>query len=309
MPDIKQSVLELIGDTPLVALNRMVAVRGLDISLLGKLESTNPGGSVKDRIAYAMLQDAGERGLIGEGSVIIEPTSGNTGVGLAVAAAVLGYRVILTMPETMSVERRLLFQAYGAEVVLTEGALGMRGAIEKAEALAKETPNSFIPGQFTNAANPSVHRRTTGPELYCQTGGQLDILVAGVGSGGTITGAGEYLKSRLPHLQVVAVEPKDSPVLSAGRSGMHPLQGLGAGFVPKVLNTGIYDEIFLVSGEDAFAAGRELARREGLLCGISSGAAVYAALTIGARPENRGKVIAAILPDTGERYLSSNLFA
>ena len=309
MPEITQSMLELIGNTPLVCLSRMTLAYGVDATVLGKLESYNPGGSVKDRIAYAMIMDAEERGLIGKGSVIIEPTSGNTGIGIAAVAAVLGYRVIITMPETMSVERRMLFAAYGAELVLTPGALGMRGAIEKAEELSKEIPNSFIPGQFTNAANPAAHRRTTGPEIYCQTGGQADIFIAGVGTGGTLTGAGEYLKSRIPNLHIVAVEPKDSPVLSEGRSSSHSLQGLGAGFVPKVLNTGIYNEIFQVSGEDAFATARELAKREGLLCGISSGAALYAALQVGKRSENRGKVIVVVLPDTGERYLSSGLFS
>ncbi len=308
MPDIKQSILELIGDTPLVALSRIARAHHVDAAILGKVEFFNPAGSVKDRVAYAMLQDAEERGLIGEGSVIIEPTSGNTGIGLAAVAAVLGYRVILTMPENRSLERRTLLAAYGAELVLTPGPLGMQGAIDKAQELAREIPNSFIPGQFTNVANPSMHRRTTGPEIYCQTGGEVDILVAGVGTGGTLTGAGEYLKGRIPHLQVIAVEPKESPVLSGGKNRPHNLQGLGAGFVPKVLNTGIYDEIFPVSGEDAFAAGRELAKREGLLCGISSGAALYAALQVGKRKENRGKVIVVVLPDTGERYLSSGMF-
>ena len=308
MPDIKQSILELIGDTPLVALTRIAQAHRVDAAILGKVEFFNPAGSVKDRIAYAMLQDAAEKGLIREGSVIIEPTSGNTGIGLAAVAAVLGFRVILTMPENCSLERRALLAAYGAELVLTPGDLGMQGAIDKANELASEIPNSFIPSQFNNVVNPSVHRRTTGPEIYCQTGGEMDILVAGVGTGGTVTGAGEYLKGRIPHLQVVAVEPKDSPVLSGGKNGPHNLQGLGAGFVPKVLNAGIYDEIFPVSGEDAFAAGQELAKREGLLCGISSGAALYAALQVGKRPENRGKVIVVILPDTGERYLSSGMF-
>ena len=276
---------------------------------MAKLEYFNPAGSVKDRIAKSMIEDAEQKGLLKPGSVIIEPTSGNTGIGLASVAAARGYRIILTMPETMSVERRNLLKAYGAELVLTEGARGMRGAIEKAQELAKEIPGAFIPGQFTNPANPAVHKATTGPEIWEDTDGKVDIFVAGVGTGGTITGTGEYLKSKNPEIKVIAVEPADSPVLSEGRSGSHRIQGIGAGFVPEVLNTLVYDEIIKVKNEDAFAAGREVSRTDGLLVGISSGAALWAATELALRPENAGKVIVAILPDTGERYLSTPLFS
>ncbi len=309
MSEIKESFVELIGNTPMVALNRITKKHASNAVLLGKLEYCNPAGSVKDRVACAMIEDAEERGLIRPGDVLIEPTSGNTGIGLAAVAAAKGYRVVLTMPETMSIERRNLLKAYGAELVLTEGALGMKGAIDKAEELARETPGSFIPGQFTNPANPAMHKRTTGPEIYRQTDGRVDFFVAGVGTGGTLTGVGEYLKSRNPAVRIVAVEPKDSPVLSEGKSGAHNIQGIGAGFVPAVLNTGVYDEIIPVESEDAFAVGCEMARSEGLLVGISAGAAVWAALQIGARPENAGKTIVALLPDTGERYLSSPMFS
>lgn len=309
MSEIKESFVELIGNTPMVALNRIAKKHASNAVLLGKLEYYNPAGSVKDRVACAMIEDAEERGLIRPGDVLIEPTSGNTGIGLAAVAAAKGYRVVLTMPETMSIERRNLLKAYGAQLVLTEGALGMKGAIDKAEELARETPGSFIPGQFTNPANPAMHKRTTGPEIYRQTDGRVDFFVAGVGTGGTLTGVGEYLKSRNPAVRIVAVEPKDSPVLSEGKSGAHNIQGIGAGFVPAVLNTGVYDEIIPVKSEDAFAVGREMVRSEGLLVGISAGAAVWAALQIGARPENAGKTIVALLPDTGERYLSSLMFS
>lgn len=309
MSEIKESFVELIGNTPMVALNRIAKKHASNAVLLGKLEYYNPAGSVKDRVACAMIEDAEERGLIRPGDVLIEPTSGNTGIGLAAVAAAKGYRVVLTMPETMSIERRNLLKAYGAQLVLTEGALGMKGAIDKAEELARETPGSFIPGQFTNPANPAMHKRTTGPEIYRQTDGRVDFFVAGVGTGGTLTGVGEYLKSRNPAVRIVAVEPKDSPVLSEGKSGAHNIQGIGAGFVPAVLNTGVYDEIIPVKSEDAFAVGREMVRSEGLLVGISAGAAVWAALQIGARPENAGKTIVALLPDTGERYLSSPMFS
>ena len=309
MSKIYKSLTELIGKTPLLELSNYEMKHGLKATILGKLEYFNPAGSVKDRIAKAMIEDAEKRGLLKPGSVIIEPTSGNTGIGLASVAAARGYRVILTMPETMSVERRQLLKAYGAEIVLTEGAKGMKGAIDKAEALAKETPNAFIPGQFVNPSNPAAHRATTGPEIWEDTDGRVDIFVAGVGTGGTVTGAGEYLKSKNPGIRVVAMEPADSPVLSEGRSGPHKIQGIGAGFKPEVLNTNIFDEIIMVKNEDAFATSREIARTEGLLVGISSGAAVWAAAELAKRSENAGKTIAVILPDTGERYLSTGIFA
>ena len=309
MADIKKSFTELIGGTPMIELARLAEKMGLRSRVVAKLEYFNPAGSVKDRIAAAMIEDAEKRGLLRPGSVIIEPTSDNTGIGLAAVAASKGYRVILTMPETMSVERRKLLAAYGAELVLTDGSRGMSGAIEKAEELAKAIPGAFIPGQFDNPANPEIHRKTTGPEIWRQTDGEVDVLVAGVGTGGTITGAGGYLKSQKPSVKVVAVEPADSPVLSGGKSGPHKIQGIGAGFVPSVLNTSIYDEIITVAAEDAFATARELARNEGVLVGISSGAALWAALVIAKRPESEGKMIVAILPDTGERYLSTPLFS
>lgn len=309
MSRIYKSLTELVGKTPLLELTNYEKKHALKATVLGKLEYFNPAGSVKDRIAKAMVEDAEEKGLLQPGSVIIEPTSGNTGIGLACVAAAHGYRVILTMPETMSVERRNLLKAYGAELVLTEGAKGMSGAIAKAEELAKEIPNAFLPGQFTNPANPAAHRATTGPEIWKDTDGTVDIFVAGVGTGGTITGVGEYLKSKNPGVQVVAVEPDSSPVLSEGRAGAHGIQGIGAGFVPKVLNTGVYDEIIRVKNEDAYATGRELSRAEGLLVGISAGAAVWAATQLAKRRENAGKVIVALLPDTGERYLSTPLFS
>jgi cysteine synthase A len=309
MARIYRSLTELIGNTPLLELTNYEKKHDLKAKVIAKLEYYNPAGSVKDRIALAMIDDAEKRGLINEATVIIEPTSGNTGIGLASVAAARGYRIILTMPETMSIERRNLLKAYGAELVLTEGSKGMRGAIEKAQQLAKEIPNSFIPGQFDNPANPEIHRRTTGPEIWNDTDGKVDIFVAGIGTGGTITGAGEYLKSKNPNIHIVAVEPAGSPVLSKGTPGSHKIQGIGAGFVPKVLNTKIYDEIITVENEDAFATGRELARTEGLLTGISSGAALWAATQVAKRPENAGKNIVVILPDTGERYLSTPLFA
>ena len=302
-------ITDLIGHTPLLELNNYARNNQLEAKLLAKLEYFNPAGSVKDRIAKAMLDDAEEKGLLKPGTVIIEPTSGNTGIGLASVAAARGYRIILTMPETMSVERRKLLAAYGAELVLTEGAKGMKGAIAKAQELAAATPNSFIPGQFVNPANPAIHRATTGPEIWADTDGQVDIFVAGVGTGGTVTGVGEYLKSQNPNVKIVAVEPAGSPALSKGVSGAHKIQGIGAGFVPDTLNTGVYDEIITVENEDAFATGRAIARQEGVLVGISSGAAVFAATRLARRPENRGKVIVALLPDTGERYLSTPMFA
>jgi cysteine synthase A len=309
MAKIFKNVAELIGKTPLLHLVNYEKKHGLKATLIGKLEYYNPAGSVKDRIAKSMIEDAENRGVLKPDTVIIEPTSGNTGIALAAIAAARGYRVILTMPETMSIERRNLLKAYGAELVLTEGSKGMSGAIAKAEELAKEIPNSFIPGQFDNPANPEIHRKTTGPEIWEDTDGAVDILVAGIGTGGTITGSGEYLKSRKPGIKVVAVEPDTSPVLSGGNPGPHKIQGIGAGFVPRVLNTGIYDEIVRVQNEDAFAASRQLARTEGLLVGISSGAALWAATEAAKRPENADKVIVVILPDTGERYLSTSLFA
>ena len=310
MADIKQSALELIGNTPILQLNRYSEKAGIkDVTLLAKLEYLNPAGSVKDRIALAMIEDAEKKGKLKPGATIIEPTSGNTGIGLASVAASRGYKVILTMPETMSVERRNLLKAYGAELVLTEGAKGMPGAIAKAKELAEQTPNSYIPSQFTNPANPAVHLKTTGPEIWADTDGKVDIFVAGVGTGGTLSGVGAYLKSQNPNVKVVAVEPATSPVLSGGKAGPHKIQGIGAGFVPDTLNTDIYDEILPVQNEDAFATGRALARSEGILVGISSGAAVFAAAQLAKRPENAGKVIVALLPDTGERYLSTPMFA
>ena len=303
------TITDLIGSTPLLKLNRFAAAENLGAEVYAKLEHFNPAGSVKDRIAYAMITDAEKNGALKPGSVIIEPTSGNAGIGLAAVAAARGYRIIIVMPETMSVERRQLMKAYGAELVLTEGAKGMKGAIAKAQELAAQTPDSFIPGQFTNPANPSAHRATTGPEIWNDTDGTVDIFVAGVGTGGTLTGVGEYLKSQNPNVKVVAVEPAGSPVLSKGVAGAHKIQGIGAGFVPDTLNTKIYDEIITVENEDAFATGRELARKEGLLVGISSGAAVWAAAQLAKRPENQGKRIVVLLPDTGDRYLSTPMFA
>lgn len=309
MSKIYTSADQLIGKTPLLELTNLEKSLGLKAKVLAKLEYFNPAGSVKDRIAKAMIDDAENAGKLGPGSVIIEPTSGNTGIGLAAVAAARGYRIIIVMPETMSVERRQLMKAYGAELVLTEGAKGMKGAIAKAEELANEIPNSFLPGQFVNPANPKAHRETTGPEIYSDTDGAVDIFVAGVGTGGTITGVGEYLKSQNPKIKVVAVEPADSPVLSAGSAGPHKIQGIGAGFVPDVLNTGIYDEIIPVSNEDAFATGRLIGKNEGVLVGISSGAAAWAAAELAKRPGNEGKTIVVLFPDTGDRYLSTPLFA
>ena len=303
------TIPDLIGSTPLLKLNRFAAAESLGAEVYAKLEYFNPAGSVKDRIAYAMITDAEKSGALKPGSVIIEPTSGNTGIGLAAVAAARGYRIIIVMPETMSVERRQLMKAYGAELVLTEGAKGMKGAIAKAQELAAQTPDSFIPGQFTNPANPSAHRATTGPEIWNDTDGTVDIFVAGVGTGGTLTGVGDYLKSQNSNVKVVAVEPAGSPVLSKGVAGAHKIQGIGAGFVPDTLNTKVYDEIITVENEDAFATGRELARKEGLLVGISSGAAVWAAAQLAKRPENQGKRIVVLLPDTGDRYLSTPMFA
>ena len=302
-------ITDLIGGTPLLKLTNYITEKELGATIYGKLEYFNPAGSVKDRIAKAMIDEAEAKGTLKAGSVIIEPTSGNTGIGLAAVAASRGYKIIITMPETMSVERRNLLKAYGAELVLTEGAKGMKGAIAKAQELAAETPNSFIPSQFTNTANPAAHRSTTGPEIWEDTDGKVDIFVAGVGTGGTVSGVGEYLKSKNPNVKVVAVEPAGSPVLSKGTPGPHKIQGIGAGFVPETLNTGIYDQIITVENEDAFETGRTLARREGLLVGISSGAAVFAATELAKRPENQGKIIVALLPDTGERYLSTPMFA
>ena len=308
MSKIFKGAVALIGNTPLVEVTRLEETLDLKATLLVKLEYFNPAGSVKDRIAKAMIEDAEQKGLLKPGSVIIEPTSGNTGIGLAAIAAAKGYRIILTMPETMSVERRNILKAYGAELVLTEGAKGMKGAIAKAEELAAETPNSFIPGQFVNPANPAIHRATTGPEIWKDTDGAVDVFVAGVGTGGTVTGVGEFLKAQKPAVKVVAVEPASSPVLSQGQAGPHKIQGIGAGFVPDVLNTAVYDEVLTVANEDAFAAAKQLARVEGISVGISSGAALSAAVALARRPENEGKVIVALLPDSGDRYYSTPLF-
>lgn len=309
MAKIAKNLTDLIGRTPLLELGKFSEVNEVKARIVGKLEYFNPAGSVKDRIAKAMIDDAEDKGILKPGATIIEPTSGNTGIGLASVAAARGYKIILTMPETMSVERRNLLKAYGAELVLTEGAKGMNGAIAKAEELAKETPGSFIPGQFVNEANPEVHRKTTGPEIWEDTDGKVDIFVAGIGTGGTITGVGEYLKSQNPDVKIIAVEPSASPVLSKGTPGPHKIQGIGAGFVPKILNTEVYDEIITVDNEAAFATGRQIAKTEGLLVGISSGAAAWAATQLAKRPENEGKTIVVLLPDTGERYLSTPLFA
>ena len=309
MSNIYTSADQLIGNTPLLELTHLEEAYGLKAAILAKLEYLNPAGSVKDRIAKAMIDDAEQKGLLKKGSGIIEPTSGNTGIGLASVAAARGYRIIIVMPETMSVERRQLMKAYGAELVLTEGAKGMKGAIAKADELAASIPGSFIPGQFVNPANPKAHFETTGPEIYADTDGKVDIFVAGVGTGGTITGVGEYLKSKKPEVKVVAVEPATSPVLSKGTAGAHKIQGIGAGFVPKVLDTGVYDEIIPVANEDAFAVGKQIGKAEGVLVGISSGAAAWAAIELAKRPENEGKTIVVLLPDTGDRYLSTPLFA
>jgi cysteine synthase A len=308
MTNIRTNALELIGNTPLMELTHLEKEYDLKARLLGKLEYLNATGSIKDRIARSMIEDAEARGILKEGSVIIEPTSGNTGIGLAAIAAAKGYRIILTMPETMSVERRNILKAYGAELVLTEGAKGMKGAIAKAEELAAEIPGSFIPGQFVNPANPAVHKATTGPEIWKDTDGNVDFFIAGVGTGGTVTGVGEYLKEQNPNVRVVAVEPADSPVLSEGKAGPHKIQGIGAGFVPDVLNTKVYDEVFRAAAADSFAAAKLLARKEGISVGISSGAALHAAITLAKRPENKGKVIVALLPDSGDRYYSTPLF-
>ncbi|MFR3324980.1 MAG: cysteine synthase A [Oscillospiraceae bacterium] len=309
MANIYTSADQLIGKTPLLELTHIEKALGLKAKVLAKLEYLNPAGSVKDRVAKAMIDDAEEKGLLKSGSVIIEPTSGNTGIGLAAVAAARGYRIIIVMPDTMSVERRQLMKAYGAELVLSEGAKGMKGAIAKADELAASIPDSFIPGQFVNPANPKAHFETTGPEIYADTDGEVDIFVAGVGTGGTITGVGEYLKSKKPEVKVVAVEPATSPVLSKGTAGAHKIQGIGAGFVPKVLDTGVYDEIIPVANEDAFAVGKQIGKAEGVLVGISSGAAAWAAIELAKRPENEGKTIVVLLPDTGDRYLSTPLFA
>ena len=308
MSKIYKGTLGLIGNTPLVEVANIEKELGLEATILVKLEYFNPAGSVKDRIAKAMIEDAEAKGLLKEGSVIIEPTSGNTGIGLAAIAAAKGYRIILTMPETMSVERRNILKAYGAELVLTDGAKGMKGAIAKAEELVKEIPGAFIPGQFVNPANPAIHKATTGPEIWNDTDGKVDIFIAGVGTGGTVTGTGEYLKEKNPAVRVVALEPKDSPVLSEGRAGAHKIQGIGAGFVPDVLNTGVYDEVFTAPNEKAFETAKLLARKEGISVGISSGAALYGAIELAKRPENKGKVIVALLPDSGDRYYSTPLF-
>lgn len=308
MGKIYKNAAELVGNTPLLEVGNIEKDLGLEAKILVKLEYFNPAGSAKDRIALSMIEDAEEKGILKPGAVIIEPTSGNTGIGLASLAAIKGYRVILTMPETMSVERRNILKAYGAEIVLTDGTKGMNGAIAKANELATEYENSFIPGQFENPANPAIHRKTTGPEIWRDTDGQVDIFVAGVGTGGTITGVGEYLKSQNPDVKVVAVEPATSPVLSQGKSGPHKIQGIGAGFVPDILNTKIYDEVIAVENEDAFATAKELAKTEGVLTGISSGAALYAAIQLAKRPENKGKNIVALLPDSGDRYYSTPLF-
>jgi cysteine synthase A len=308
MSNIYKGTIGLIGNTPLVEVVNIEKELGLEATVLVKLEYFNPAGSVKDRIAKAMIEDAEEKGLLKEGSVIIEPTSGNTGIGLASIAAAKGYRVILTMPETMSVERRNILKAYGAEIVLTEGSKGMKGAIEKAGELARDIPGSFVPGQFVNPANPAAHRATTGPEIWRDTDGKVDIFIAGVGTGGTLTGTGEYLKEMNPDIKVVALEPEDSPVLSEGRSGAHTIQGIGAGFVPEILNTGIYDEIFTAPGKASFDTAKLLAKKEGISVGISSGAALYGAIQLAKRPENKGKVIVALLPDSGDRYYSTALF-
>ncbi len=309
MSNIYSRADQLIGKTPLLELTHIEREIGLEARILAKLEYFNPAGSVKDRIAKAMIDDAEQKGLLKPGSGIIEPTSGNTGLGLASVAAARGYRILIVMPETMSIERRQLMRAYGAELVLTEGALGMKGAIAKADELAREIPDSFIPGQFVNPANPAVHKATTGPELWADTDGTIDLFVSGVGTGGTITGVGEYLKSQNPSVRIVAVEPAASPVLSKGTAGSHKIQGIGAGFVPAVLDTNVYDEIIAVENDDAFATGRQIGRAEGILVGISSGAAVWAAIQLARRPENKGKTIVALLPDTGDRYLSTPLFA
>ena len=308
MANIYKGVLGLVGNTPLVEVTNIEKDLGLEATILVKLEYFNPAGSVKDRIAKAMIEDAEDKGLLKEGSVIIEPTSGNTGIGLASIAAVKGYRIILTMPETMSVERRSILRSYGAEIVLTEGSKGMKGAIEKAKQLQEEIPDSFIPGQFDNPANPAIHKATTGPEIWKDTDGNVDIFIAGVGTGGTVTGTGEYLKEQNPNVKVIALEPSDSPVLSEGRAGAHKIQGIGAGFVPEVLNTEVYDEVFKAKNQDAFDTAKLLAKKEGISVGISSGAALYAAIQYAKKPENKGKVIVALLPDSGDRYYSTALF-